>query len=122
MGGKRRRWQVRARYRLAWAVACGLAAAPAAAQQPAPVERGDQIITQEQASGTGAALRLSPSTVRRIQQELNKRGYHAGHVDGSWGPVTAAATKNFQQAQGLEPTGRANLRTLEALGIEVSRE
>lgn len=80
---------------------------------------GNQVITQEQVQGTGAAVRLSPATVRQIQQTLNQRGYHAGHVDGSWGPVTATATRNFQEAQGLEPTGQPNLRTLSALGIEL---
>jgi peptidoglycan hydrolase-like protein with peptidoglycan-binding domain len=91
--------------------------APALGQQsPSP---GNQVITQEEVSGTGATLSLSPATVRQIQQELNRRGYHAGHVDGSWGPITATATRNFQQAQGLEPTGRPNLRTLSALSIEL---
>lgn len=94
-------------------------APPALAQVAAPP--GNQVITQEEASGTGAKLSLSPATVRQIQQELNRRGYHAGHVDGSWGPVTATATRHFQQAQGLEPTGNPNLRTLSALGIELGQ-
>lgn len=85
---------------------------------PVAAQTGNQIITQESVEGEGALLQLSPATVRQIQQQLNRLGYHAGHVDGVWGPVSSRALRNFQQAQGLEPTGRINLRALAALGVE----
>jgi peptidoglycan hydrolase-like protein with peptidoglycan-binding domain len=45
-------------------------------------------------------------------------GYQAGSVGGISGPNTLAALKKFQQAKGLEPTGRLNSETANALGIE----
>ena len=35
-----------------------------------------QRIVNEAPGGTGAALTLSPATVRRVQQELNRLGYN----------------------------------------------
>lgn len=84
-------------------------------QQP-----GEQIIRQEQPAGPGATLNVSPAVVRQIQQALNQRGYTAGHVDGTWGARSQEAMKQFQKAQGLEPTGNINQRTMAALGINPS--
>lgn len=92
-----------------------LATSPALAQQAG---QGSQTLDQEQAQGSGAQLQLSPSTVRQVQQALNQAGYSVVNVDGTWGPGTAQALQNFQQAQGLEPTGQLNQRTLDALGIQ----
>jgi peptidoglycan hydrolase-like protein with peptidoglycan-binding domain len=98
------------------AAAAVLAMSPALAQQGG--QGGGQVLQQEQAQGSGAQLQLSPSTVRQIQQALNQAGYSVGNVDGSWGPQTAQAMQNFQQAQGLEPTGQPNQQTLSALGVQ----
>jgi hypothetical protein len=98
------------------AAATVLAMSPALAQQGG--QGGGQVLQQEQAQGSGAQLQLSPSTVRQIQQALNQAGYSVGNVDGSWGPQTVQAMQNFQQAQGLEPTGQPNQQTLSALGIQ----
>lgn len=78
---------------------------------------GDQVLAQETARGSGAPLYVSPATVRMIQQALNQAGYEAGEVDGQWGQKTQAAMKNWQQAQGLEPTGNVNGQSLQALGV-----
>lgn len=82
---------------------------------------GDQVLVQEEAQGQGAALRISPAQVRQIQQSLNQRGYDVGSVDGTWGPSTQKAVRNFQQAVGLEPTGQPNLHTLAQLGIDITQ-
>jgi peptidoglycan hydrolase-like protein with peptidoglycan-binding domain len=95
-----------------------LAVSPALAQQGGG-QQGSQTLKQEQAQGTGADLQLSPSTVRQIQQALNQKGYDPGNVDGQWGPETQEAVRNFQQAQGLEPTGQPNARTMSQLGIQI---
>lgn len=104
---------------LAMTAASVLAIFPAIAQQSGGGQQGNQVLEQEQASGSGADLQLSPSTVRQIQQALNQQGYDVGEVDGAWGQQTQEAMRNYQQAQGLEPTGEPNLRTLSSLGIQV---
>jgi peptidoglycan hydrolase-like protein with peptidoglycan-binding domain len=99
------------------ALAATFALASVLAPVPSAAQVGNQTLTQESVEGESAVLTLSPATVRQIQQQLNLLGYDAGHVDGIWGPVSSRAMTNFQQAQGLEPTGRINLRSLTALGI-----
>lgn len=68
-------------------------------------------------SGAFSLLHVNPATVRELQMALNRRGYHAGSVDGAMGPVTAEALGRFQAANGLEPTGRTDLRTLALLDL-----
>lgn len=52
--------------------------------------------------------------VRVIQTQLNKQGYQL-QVDGSFGPLTAAAVTAFQGSRGLAVTGKADQATLRAL-------
>jgi len=88
------------------------------AQDSAGVDKqNQQRIFNKQASGTGTALYVSPANVRLIQQKLNAAGYAVGNVDGQWGQATQQALQNWQQAQGLEPTGNLNMVTLQARGI-----
>lgn len=103
---------------LALTAAGVFAVAPAMAQQGGQ-QQGSQTLSQEEASGSGTQLTVSPSTVRQVQQALNQKGYDVGKVDGNWGEQTASAVRNYQQAQGLEPTGELNMRTLSSLGIQV---
>jgi peptidoglycan hydrolase-like protein with peptidoglycan-binding domain len=56
--------------------------------------------------------------VREAQTKLNDMGFHAGRVDGVWGPRTQAAVRNFQQSEDLETTGQLNQETMNALGLE----
>jgi hypothetical protein len=67
---------------------------------------------------------MSPAKVREVQTKLNDMGYHAGQVDGVWGPRTESAVRNFQQAKNIEATGRLDEQTLNALDIDArdSRE
>lgn len=64
--------------------------------------------------------RLSQTEVREIQRALNEAGYDAGRVDGRWGPSTERALHDFQEAKGLDPTGRLNEKTILALGLSLS--
>jgi len=51
-----------------------------------------------------------------LQQSLNKLGADPRlDPDGSFGPITAAAVKAFQQAHGIAPDGRATPETLAAV-------
>ena len=58
----------------------------------------------------GAAM-----SVREAQERLNAMGYNVGTPDGSAGPKTARALREFQQAQGLPVTGRLDSATAGAL-------
>jgi peptidoglycan hydrolase-like protein with peptidoglycan-binding domain len=52
------------------------------------------------------------------QETLRDLGYAPGPSDGMMGSETASALRAFQTKEGLRVTGRANLETLSALGIE----
>jgi len=65
----------------------------------------------------GTAQASDTETIRAAQQALNDKGYKAGTVDGVMGPHTAAAIKSFQQAQGLQQSGKLDSSTLAALGV-----
>ena len=43
--------------------------------------------------------------IRNIQAILNNNGYDAGQPDGIMGAKTVAAIKEFQKAEGMEPSG-----------------
>jgi len=58
-----------------------------------------------------------PPTIRKVQQTLNNRGFHAGPVDGVMNPSTLVAVRDFQKSENLEPTGMLNQQTLAALGM-----
>lgn len=93
-------------------------ASPAVAQQ---ISTDQQTLTQERAAAEeGAPLYVSPSVVRIVKQALNQYGYDVGNVDGNWNQQTQNSVANFQQANGLEPTGNLNLRLLSALGVGIT--
>jgi peptidoglycan hydrolase-like protein with peptidoglycan-binding domain len=53
--------------------------------------------------------------VRHLQEELDTLGYHAGDVDGVWGPTTQDALSAFQADNSLEETGQYDAETATAL-------
>ena len=93
-------------------------AQPATVQQDRSSAGQEADSQQAQPAMAGSAqVTLSRTELRQVQQKLNDTGFNAGQVDGRWGPNTQAALSNFQQARGLEATGRPNEQTLSALGI-----
>ena len=60
---------------------------------------------------------LSNEKVRQVQQALQSKGHAAGPIDGIYGPLTASALREFQQAQGLTVSGRMDDQTLASLGV-----
>lgn len=65
---------------------------------------------------------LTEERVMSMQRALMDRGLYQGRVDGVSGPQTAAALREFQYQNGLAPTGRLNLSTANALGINAERQ
>lgn len=59
---------------------------------------------------------MSAERVRNVQQALNDRGQTVD-VDGVWGPNTRRALREFQQANGIDATGRLDNRTATALNL-----
>ncbi len=59
---------------------------------------------------------LSRAERRALQERLVAAGFDIGEVDGLIGPRTRAAIRAAEERLGLEPTGRAGRRILEALG------
>lgn len=95
--------------------------APQAVPRPAPSPAKP---APQQVPGTTKALPrptqqdLSVMVVR-VQAALMRLGYYNGDVDGLLGPLTRAALKSFQKAQGLTQTGRMDLETLSRLSISI---
>lgn len=56
--------------------------------------------------------------VRAVQEALKTKGFDPGPIDGVQGPQTTQAVKDFQRAENLEVTGRADSATLNKLGVE----
>jgi hypothetical protein len=55
--------------------------------------------------GVSGVTGLDVAQVRRLQGELARLGYFHHTVTGFYGPVTAAAVKQFQSSAGLKPDG-----------------
>ena len=74
-------------------------------------------------TGGGPVLHPWPRDLRALtlpeRQEMQSRlmaeGLYAGQADGKVGPLTLAAVKAFQQAQGLPPDSYASLPVLQSL-------
>jgi GH25 family lysozyme M1 (1,4-beta-N-acetylmuramidase) len=58
---------------------------------------------------------MKNNTVKALQMLLNGWGYNCGTVDGSFGPKTVTAVKNFQKAKGLTQDAVVGAKTWEAL-------
>ena len=63
----------------------------------------------------------TPERYKEIQQALADRGYFKGAVDGTWGPDSVSALKQFQQDQNLDPDGRIGSLSLIAMGLGPKR-
>lgn len=61
---------------------------------------------------------LSPQSVQAVQDRLRQAGSYGGAVDGVWGPDSAAALQQYQQAHQLQVTGQMNQATAATLGID----
>jgi peptidoglycan hydrolase-like protein with peptidoglycan-binding domain len=55
--------------------------------------------------------------ISEIQQALAKDGSFTGIPNGKWDASTIEATRKFQEAHGLNPTGKLDAKTLQQLGL-----
>jgi peptidoglycan hydrolase-like protein with peptidoglycan-binding domain len=108
------------------AAGLGVFASSAVAQSAAPYKA-----TSSKAGGAAHGKRKSKKTNRRergqkaptpdriteIQQALAKDGSFAGKPNGKWDASTIEATRKFQEAHGLNPSGKLDAKTLQQLGL-----
>jgi peptidoglycan hydrolase-like protein with peptidoglycan-binding domain len=59
----------------------------------------------------------TPDRISEIQQALAKDGSFVGKPNGKWDASTIEATRKFQEAHGLNPTGKLDAKTLQQLGL-----
>jgi peptidoglycan hydrolase-like protein with peptidoglycan-binding domain len=59
----------------------------------------------------------TPDRISEIQQALAKDGSFAGTPNGKWDDSTVEAMKKFQDAHGLNPSGKLDAKTLQQLGL-----
>jgi peptidoglycan hydrolase-like protein with peptidoglycan-binding domain len=93
-------------------------------QQQTGKQSGQQAANQRQGGGPSMlydAQSLDEGEVRQIQLALNKKGFHAGSADGTWGEETRSAILNFQKAQGIKQTGQLDEQTVSALGVQLDQ-
>ena len=57
--------------------------------------------------------------VEGLQNALNQRGHHVGHVDGQFGSATEDAVKQFQHDSGLDADGIVGPHTWGALCVHL---
>lgn len=67
----------------------------------------------------GRTLKYSAAgpDVVQLQMKLRKEGYFEGRADGLYSRDVETAVKRLQHDKGLKPTGAADRRTLELLGL-----
>jgi peptidoglycan hydrolase-like protein with peptidoglycan-binding domain len=71
-----------------------------------------------QSSQQAGQQQMSSDQIRQLQQQLQAQGYNPGSIDGKMGPKTSQALRQFQQAQGITASGKADSQTLQALGVQ----
>jgi hypothetical protein len=86
------------------------------------LERGLALLVQgpRQTAGPDAfVIFTSPEMIRAAQQELGRRDYYHGALDGQLGAETQRALLEFQIDNGILATGNLDGRTAAELGLNV---
>lgn len=79
-------------------------------QPPEPVKRPTLVLRVRTPLMKG-------DLVKDVQRALRKAGFHAGPIDGVYGPQTASAVQAYQLSKGLLADGETGSRTAKALGV-----
>jgi peptidoglycan hydrolase-like protein with peptidoglycan-binding domain len=73
-------------------------------------------LAEQLAEGLPASLGTREN-IRKVQHELNRRGYTAGPADGVMGPATRTAIQDYRRRNGLEGSSEISASLLSSLGI-----
>jgi hypothetical protein len=82
-----------------------------------PVGSGSASSTEIRSTSSAGSADVD---IRRVQEVLIEKGFYHGKVDGVLTIETKDALIAFQRRQGIEATGRIDVRTSEALGVSAS--
>lgn len=78
--------------------------------------RGIDEVAERVAAACGwSTLSLSHTDYMAVQQGLRRLGFYDGAIDGAWGPMSQAAMRAFQDANGLAVTGVPDRSSLDLL-------
>jgi peptidoglycan hydrolase-like protein with peptidoglycan-binding domain len=109
-------------------VAAGLGACAASAQAQGATQKKSASSKSRNSSHRAKSSKKSqrrergqkaptPDRISEIQQALAKDGSYTGKPSGKWDDSTMEATRKFQEAHGLNPTGKLDAKTLQQLGL-----
>ena len=109
-------------------VAAGLGACAASAQAQGATQKKSASSKSRNSSHRAKSSKKSqrrergqktptPDRISEIQQALAKDGSFTGKPNGKWDAATMEATRKFQEAHGLSPTGKLDAKTLQQLGL-----
>lgn len=87
---------------------------PAAAKQHTGKRAGKRWRRFRRARGQRAP---EPARIQEIQRALIDRGYLSGPPSGKWDETSIAAMRRFQQANGLDESGKFDAPSLIKLGL-----
>jgi peptidoglycan hydrolase-like protein with peptidoglycan-binding domain len=62
---------------------------------------------------------ITKENLKLVQQRLQAEGVYAGPLDGELNTQTEAALRQYQQKQGIPPSGAPDEQTLKQLQIEL---
>src|SRR5882672_2136383 len=109
-------------------LAAGLGVSAAAADaQPEPQKKSATSSSARKSHKKKSSRRMSrwergqkvpaPDRISEIQQALAKDGSFTGTPNGKWDAPTVEAMKKFQDAHGLNPSGKLDAKSLQQLGL-----
>lgn len=108
-------WTVTTAAALATLMFAGPAFAQATTGRPAA---GTETKSEKAKGARKGGVAMGDEKVKAAQQALKDKGHDPGEVDGTMGPKTQAALRDFQKAEGMEATGHLDEKTTQALGME----
>src|SRR5258708_7566460 len=101
--------------------------ASSANAQPEPQKKSTASSSARKSHKKKSSRRLSrwergqkvpaPARIAEIQQALAKDGSFTGTPNGKWDDSTVEAMRKFQDAHGLNPSGKLDAKTLQKLGL-----
>ena len=88
-----------------------------AAQSKSTQARSHHTAGRKKSRASRRQTAPDPERIKEIQGALAREGYYHGEATGKWDEATTGAMKNFQQANGLQPTGKIEALSLQKLGL-----
>ncbi|MGO9642324.1 MAG: peptidoglycan-binding domain-containing protein [Candidatus Acidiferrales bacterium] len=96
-----------------------VSAFPATAPQTSSVARATHKTTKKRArhARDRGQKAPTPDRIMEIQTALVRENAYRGAPNGRWDTATVEAMRRFQDANGLNPTGKIDALTLQKLGL-----